>query len=114
MSVMDSTPLGGADSMWIMTGRTGYLLIEVPAMSRKTFIAEDAVTAVTFITQGVGQFTLCRVVGGLILVDQKRGVHGAVGPLHPGVATSMTVSTENQTGHRHGGFQTRNKRVDTP
>ena len=114
MSVIDSTTLCGADTMRIMTGRTGYLLIEVPAMSRKTFIAEDAIAAVTFVAQGIGRFTLCRVVGGLILVDQKRGVYGAVGSPHPRVATAMTVCTVNHTGHCHGGFEARNERVDTP
>ena len=52
-------------------------------MAWKALIAQDTVATVALVAQGVGRFTLGRVVGRLIVVRQNRRMQGSVRPPSP-------------------------------
>ena len=84
VAVIGCRPLGRADSMRIMAGRTGCFMLQMLSVHGKAFVGKNAVTAVTLIAQGIGRFAFVSEIPCVIIVFQQWDVLGAVRPLHIG------------------------------
>jgi len=98
--MVDAAALSQIDAVGIVTGAAGGSLgDDMEPVAREAFVVENAVAAVTAVTEGIGLRTLGREIRGCIIPYQQRGKDRGVGAIgtaaagEPGVVAVVAVGT---------------------